>query len=178
MVMLKGYLDTEIDLMTSDDLKAEMSKVRRSLMGQIPVNRFFAVTGICPTPTATFLVPSVQAQSPDVKALTVPENKIWDLRRVTVTGSTPDGTTNGTVWYYKGHAPINLGPGQLDRYALDFIDWAQAIPLPSYWSRHQVTLQGGEDLYFICVGMTAGAQIIITGQVEETDELTPEAYAL
>ena len=177
-MLIKGYLDTEIDLATNDDLKARFDQLERRIMRQIPVSRSFAVTGICPTPTATFLVPSVQALSQDVKALTVPENKVWDLRRVTVTGSSPDGTTGGKVWYYKGHAPINLGAGQLDRYALDFIDWAQSIPLPAYWSRHQVTLQGGEDLYFICTGMTAGAQIIITGQVEETDELRPEEYAL
>lgn len=110
-----------------------------------------------------------------------PNGYVWDLRRVTISGANPLLVVAGVAFIFAGDpVPAKLGgtpqPSEI-RDCSGFQNSTTAIPIPSPWSRHQITIRHGERLYIVATGLAAGpGTLYATAQVDQELAATVTEY--
>jgi hypothetical protein len=148
----KLQVGTEIDFLTSKELREELDAVMAE------TTRKLRQEPLPNTPSSSVVLDATGFGVIDLGAPTA--SKVWDVRRVTVTGQNPASAFAGTAVVYRGNRPGD---------PLAFVDRSTSLPDVSTWSSQQFTLRPEEHLLVQITGGTAGATAFASAQVIEAE---------
>lgn len=85
--------------------------------------------------------------------------RLWQVRRLAMRG-----TTGAKVFVY-----VNAAKPTTNTAIIGMADYHTGMPWATFYSTHQLVLNGNEKLWLYFTGATAGHTVQITGRVEDYD---------
>ena len=135
-------------LKIGDQLTASLEQQKRlwrKLNADTPIMHRPAVSGVCPTPTASFVL--------DLG--TPSHGTFWEVRKVVIGGSDVTTTAAGSAGLYLSGAPSVNGAG-----LSNVEDYAAALPNVGYYGTGALYVKPNEHLFVVIYGGTAGQTYI------------------
>jgi hypothetical protein len=168
-------LGVEVDFVTGDELDKAMSGLQDSIVRRLPKSRALPIrqnmVGAAVTPASG---PTVIIL-PNTPAL----GRVWAITHILLTGNDDRTTVAGaTAACYRGMAPG--GTAQVpDLTGLIFpAVAANTIPLEKAYSNSTIWVHGGENVFAMVYGATAGTSIQLMVEAMDYPDSVMEAGAL
>lgn len=98
------------------------------------------------------------------------QGHVWYVRSVAVSGLTPTTTTAGRADLYVSSANLRVLTDITQLGAADWRDQQATLPGVGFYSRGQLTIVAGENLWVVITSGTASQQYIASATIEDVEE--------